>query len=162
VVVPNKVVLEEFKTLLVKMAEDATTNEFVIVNYELLCDIETILGLTCLPPMLEALQGLSKYVQNRKAFICDFVGSVKLCQVDLHNMYCNEKKKYNYSDFPQFQNFIDHISNPLHTIWWNNLIIGVQQITFSYYGRLYIVHKTCKLTGLRNMVKKLGHNLCKR
>jgi hypothetical protein len=53
-VTPSKVVLEEFKTLLVKMV-DVTTNEFVIINYELLCDIETILGLTCLLPMLEAL-----------------------------------------------------------------------------------------------------------
>jgi len=94
-VVPSKVVLEEFKTLSVKMAEDVV-NEYAIANYELLCDIETIMGLTYLLHMLEALQGLSKYAQNKKTFICDFVGSVKLCQVDLHNMYCNEKKKYNY------------------------------------------------------------------
>ncbi len=91
-VVPSKVVLEEFKTLLMKMAEDVVVNEYATANYELLCDIETILGLTYLLPILEALQGLSKYVQNKETFICDFVGSVKLCQVDLHNMYCNEKK----------------------------------------------------------------------
>jgi len=82
------------------------------------------------------------------------VGSVKLCQVDLHNMYWDGKKKYNYSDFPQFRNFIDHTSNPLHTIWWNNLVVGVQQTTFSYYGRLYNIHKTCKLIGVYSMVTK--------
>ncbi len=43
-----------------KMAKDVA-NEYVVTNYELLCDIETIMGLTCLLPMLEALQGLSKY-----------------------------------------------------------------------------------------------------
>jgi hypothetical protein len=59
-VVPSKVVLEKFKTLLMKMAKDVA-NEYVVTNYELLCDIETIMGLTCLLPMLEALQGLSKY-----------------------------------------------------------------------------------------------------
>jgi hypothetical protein len=42
------------------MAKDVV-NELAIVNYELLCDIDTVLGLTCLLPMLEALQGLSKY-----------------------------------------------------------------------------------------------------
>ncbi len=83
------------------MAKDVD-NESTTANYELLCDIETVMGLTCLLPMLEALQGLNKYVQNRNTFICDFVGSVKLCQVDLHNMYHDEEKKYNYSDFPQF------------------------------------------------------------
>jgi hypothetical protein len=49
-VVPSKVVLEEFKTLLVKMVEDVV-NEYAIANYELLCDIETVMGLTCLLPI---------------------------------------------------------------------------------------------------------------
>jgi hypothetical protein len=31
-------------------------------------------------------------------------------------------------------------------IWWVNLIVGVQQVAFSYYGKLYITQKTCKLT----------------
>jgi hypothetical protein len=150
-IVLSKVVLEEFKTLFVKLAEDTTTNEFVIVNYELLCDIETVMGLTCLLPMLEALQGLSKYVQNIETFIYDFVGSVKLGRADLHNMYCDEEKKYNYNDFPQFHNFIDHTFNPLHIVWWNNPIVGVQA-TFSYYGILYIIYKTCKLTSFHSMV----------
>jgi hypothetical protein len=54
-VVPSKVVLEEFKILLVKMAKDAVTNESATANYELLCDIEIVLGFICLLPMLEAL-----------------------------------------------------------------------------------------------------------
>ncbi len=44
-----------------KMAKDVD-NESTTANYELLCDIETVMGLTCLLPMLEALQGLNKYV----------------------------------------------------------------------------------------------------
>jgi hypothetical protein len=43
-----------------KMAKDVD-NEPTIINYELLCDIETIMGLTCLLLMLEVLQGLNKY-----------------------------------------------------------------------------------------------------
>ncbi len=84
-----------------KMAKDVD-NEPTIINYELLCDIETIMGLTCLLLMLEVLQGLNKYGQNKNTFICDFVGSVKLCQANLHNMYHDEEKKQNYNDFPQF------------------------------------------------------------
>jgi hypothetical protein len=37
--------LEEFKTLLMKMAKDVD-NEPTTTNYELLCDIETVMGLT--------------------------------------------------------------------------------------------------------------------
>jgi hypothetical protein len=150
-VVPSKVVFEEFKTILVKMAKDVV-NEYVATNYEMLCDIEIVLGLTCLLPMLEVVQGLNKYAQNKKTFICDFVDNVKLCQVDLHNMYYNEKKKYNYNDFPQFWNFIDHTFDHLHIVWWNNPIVGVQQATFSYNGKIVQLHKTCKLTSLCNMV----------
>jgi hypothetical protein len=39
----------------VKMVEDVVTNEYVVINYELLCDIEIVLGFTYLLPMLEAL-----------------------------------------------------------------------------------------------------------
>jgi hypothetical protein len=60
-VVPSKVVVKELKTLLVKMAKNVIINEFATINYELLCDIENVLGFICLLPMLEALQGLSKY-----------------------------------------------------------------------------------------------------
>jgi hypothetical protein len=43
-----------------KMAKDVD-NEPTTTNYELLCDIETVMGLTWMLFMLEALQGLNKY-----------------------------------------------------------------------------------------------------
>ncbi len=95
-VAPSKVILEEFKTLLVKMAQDAIVNKSTTTNCELTCEVETILVLTSMMPMLQTLQGLNKYVQNHETFICDFVNNVKLFQVDLHNMHCGEEKKYNW------------------------------------------------------------------
>ncbi len=44
-VAPSKVVLEQVKTILVKMAQDATTNEFAIANYEELCELKLFWGL---------------------------------------------------------------------------------------------------------------------
>jgi len=61
IVVPSKVVLEEFMTLLVKMAQDSTTNKFLAVNYELLCDVDTIMGFIYMILMLEFVQILNKY-----------------------------------------------------------------------------------------------------
>jgi hypothetical protein len=114
IVVPSKVVLEKFMTLLVKMAQDFTTNKFAVVNYELLCDVDTIMGFICVILMLEFVQILNKYAQNRKIFVCNFVNNVKLCQVDLHKKYCDEDNKYSCMDFFQFKNFINHTSDPLH------------------------------------------------
>jgi hypothetical protein len=65
----------------------------------LLCDIDTIIQLTCVMPMLETLQVWASMLRTKKTFICDFVKNVKLCQVDLHNIYYDEEKKYNYIDF---------------------------------------------------------------
>jgi hypothetical protein len=78
------------------MAQDATINESTITNCELTCKVETILGLTSMMPMLQTLQGLNKYIQNHETFICYFVNNVKLIQADLHNMHCDEEKKYNW------------------------------------------------------------------
>jgi len=34
------------------------------------------MGLTCVLPMLEAMQGLNKCAQNKDMFICDFVSTM--------------------------------------------------------------------------------------
>jgi hypothetical protein len=70
---PSKQMFEKYKTLVVKMCDDATSNATININYELLCDVETIMGLTCVLPMLEVVQSLSKFAQNKDTFICDFV-----------------------------------------------------------------------------------------
>jgi hypothetical protein len=57
---PIKLVLVEYKNFVVKMCDDITGNAFANNNYELLCDCDTILGLTCVLPMLEVVQSLCK------------------------------------------------------------------------------------------------------
>jgi hypothetical protein len=39
-------------------------------------------------------------------------------------------------------------------VWQNNPTVGIQEATFSYYGKIYNIHKTCKLTSLYNMVSQ--------
>jgi hypothetical protein len=91
---------------------------------------------------------------NWKTFICNFVSSVKLCQGNLHKMYCCNEEKYNCNDFPQFEIFIKHAFDPLHIMWWNNLVIGVLNANFFYSGIMYNIHKTCKVTNDYIMVNQ--------
>jgi hypothetical protein len=49
-----------------------------IVNYELLCDVEIMMGLIFVLPMLDVTQNLDKLVQNKDYFICGFVIAIKL------------------------------------------------------------------------------------
>jgi hypothetical protein len=57
---PNNRVLAEYKSLVVKMGDDMAKNASTKNNYELLCDCDIVLGLTCVLPMLEVVQSLSK------------------------------------------------------------------------------------------------------
>jgi hypothetical protein len=38
-------------------------------NYELLCNVENFLGLACIMPLLEVVQGLSKFAQGHQILI---------------------------------------------------------------------------------------------
>jgi hypothetical protein len=52
---PFKRLVFEYKFVVMKMFEDLLTNPIVATNYELLCDVETIMRLTCVLPMLEVV-----------------------------------------------------------------------------------------------------------
>jgi len=76
----SKCVLFEFKALIVKMANDMTTNAIAKNTYEVFYNYEIVLGLTCVSPMLEVVHSLSKLVQGKDTFVCDFVALSIFCQ----------------------------------------------------------------------------------
>jgi len=71
--------LEEYKTLVVKMTNDVVSNAVANTNYELLCGVKIVMGLKCVLPMLEVVQSLNILAQNKDIFICHFVFVVNFC-----------------------------------------------------------------------------------
>jgi hypothetical protein len=63
---PFKQLLWDFRSIVTNMYNKLPFNLIVTTNYELLCNVETIMGLTYTMPMLEAMQNLSKLTQNRQ------------------------------------------------------------------------------------------------
>jgi hypothetical protein len=61
---PSKRLWQEYKTSNLNMVVDNGRVETTKVNYELLYDVETLLGFTCVIFMLELMQGLSKFTQR--------------------------------------------------------------------------------------------------
>jgi hypothetical protein len=49
-----------------KMSKDIICNLVAAINYELICDVETIMGLTCVFPMLEAMQSFEQACSKQK------------------------------------------------------------------------------------------------
>lgn len=76
----SKWVFNEYKRLVVKMNHDVTNIPNTKINYELLRDVEIVMGLTCALSMLEVVHSLNKLAQNKDTFICDYVVATKLCQ----------------------------------------------------------------------------------
>jgi hypothetical protein len=59
----------------------------ILKFYKLLCDVEIVMGLTCVLPMLEVVQSLNKFAQNRDIFLWDFVSIVLVLSIwNLHHV----------------------------------------------------------------------------
>lgn len=101
--------------LVVNLFKDQVINLIRKANLDLLCDVETFLGLTYIIPLLEFVQSLSKFGQIHDVFICDFVCVVKVCEDDLYKMYCDPIIKYSFKDFNTFLSIVDHCSEALNT-----------------------------------------------
>jgi len=84
----------EYKTLMVHMNNDLNCVVATKTNLEYLCDIEVVMGLMCIMPMLKAIHALIKFVQACDTFVCDFVTVVKLCCPKLYKLYSNPETKY--------------------------------------------------------------------
>lgn len=66
---PLKHVTVEYNALIVKMHSNHGKTKCAHENLEMLYDLELILALPCLMPMLEVIHTLIKYAQHQDAFI---------------------------------------------------------------------------------------------
>jgi hypothetical protein len=52
---PSKRLVDEYKFVVMKMFKDLPTNPVVATNHELFYDVEIMMGMTCVLPMLEVV-----------------------------------------------------------------------------------------------------------
>jgi hypothetical protein len=57
-----KRLLNEYKTLVLKMHQDSKVNNQIVNNLELLCDLQVMLRFSCLMSMFEGLNELIKFI----------------------------------------------------------------------------------------------------
>jgi hypothetical protein len=67
-------VLEEYKLLIMRMNNDLHVIPLAKKTLEFLCDVEVVMGLKCIMPMLEIVHELIEFAQSRVSFVCNFVG----------------------------------------------------------------------------------------
>jgi len=87
--------------MVVGMFEDHVANTVANANLDILCDVETFLGLAYIILLLECVQNLSKFGHTQDVLICEFVSVMKVCEVD-------PVIQYSSKDFKTFLSIVDH------------------------------------------------------
>ncbi len=134
------------------MFDEQTSHDTTKIGLELLCDVEVLLGLTCIIPMLKLVQRSSKFAQNREVLICNFVDVVKKYEVQLYHMHYDYQTMYGQKEFGQF---LEHSIDVLRHVWLLNQNIKLECVTFLFYGYIYTQYKKCIVIGALNQVSKV-------
>jgi len=103
----TKHVYVEYCLLIIKMHTKSSKSEVVQKKLNALCDVEFILGLPYVFPLLECVHLLIKVTQNKDVFVCDFV---KVAQQKLYRFYHDLIVKYESPNFEDF-NSIEVLTN---------------------------------------------------
>jgi hypothetical protein len=101
--------MEKYKILLVKMALGSLTNQQAKLNYENLCDIQVLLRLAYILPLLEFVHTFIKFVQMKDVYVCDLVVVIKVCQGDIYiyMMDCDQTSKFTTDNFWVFKSLLE-------------------------------------------------------
>jgi hypothetical protein len=75
-----KLVYVGYPILIMKMHTKSLKSEVDLKNLNALCNVELILGLPCILPLLECVHTVIKVTQSINVFVCDFGESIKLTQ----------------------------------------------------------------------------------
>jgi hypothetical protein len=70
-------VMNEYKTLVVKMMEDQDDMESAKTSFHHLIDVQIVVSLPCLVPMFKCLHSLMQLGQKRDIFIYDYLSALK-------------------------------------------------------------------------------------
>jgi len=84
-----KCVLSKYHPLLMKMTLNAPTIRYVGSNLSLIINMETLLGLNVMVPLLEEIHYLIKFAQLKDGFVCIFISIVRICEGNVYYMYYN-------------------------------------------------------------------------
>jgi hypothetical protein len=112
-----KRVLSKYCTNIMKMALNAVIITFAKSNLCLLIDVEMLLGLNVVMPLLEVVHSLIKFAQLRDVFVCDFIVAVNICEGDVYRMYCDIHSSFQGDVFMNFQALIYYAHESINLRW---------------------------------------------
>jgi len=107
-------VLSKYHTFFMKMPLDVATITSTKSNLCLLTNVEMLLRLNVVLPLLEAMHSLIKFAQLWDMFVCDFIAIVKIFEGDVYWMYCDIHSFFQGDVFMDFQALIDYVHESIN------------------------------------------------
>jgi hypothetical protein len=138
---PLKRVLDEYKTLIVKMAQDSAEESKTTLNLRLLCDVHTLLALPCLMPMLESVNQLIEFAHSRSVFVTDYINAVKMWQAEIFMIYIDPDASFSPAYFPLFNDIVTDHSYTISQEWVTDLNNGFETLGFRIANHTYSAHQ---------------------
>jgi hypothetical protein len=96
-------VMNEYKVLLVIMKEMSSSLDVAQKNLNLLCDVQVLLGLSRLLPMLRCAHLLMQFAQSRDVFVCDYIAAIQVCQAEITSFYIDDATTFSHDLFWDFK-----------------------------------------------------------
>jgi hypothetical protein len=111
--------MNEYKTLVVKMMEDEQAVDAAKTSFQHLMDIQIVVSLSCLIPMLKSLHQLMQLGQKRDVYICDYLDALRQCQADITAFYITDRTKYQQDVFWDFKALLElrHEAIPMRWVY---------------------------------------------
>ncbi len=127
---PTKSVMAKYRTLLMKMTIDILSNDKAKANSYLLCDVQVMLGLVAIFPLLQFVHNFIKFRQLKDVFVCDFVVAIKVHQGGIFSLYIDLITKFKFDAFEAYKTLVGVRHESIIMRWVTNLNISVEHLTF--------------------------------
>jgi hypothetical protein len=130
-------------------------SDHALRNLKAMCEVELILGLHDIVPLLECVHMFIKITHCKNIFVCDSMENIKLAQHEFYMLYCdphtivddptfddfNAIKKKKNNTFPMSWFFLSQ--------WWKNVCIWhshLLNISTMYINMTYLVLQNFSLS----------------
>jgi hypothetical protein len=157
-------IMNEYKPLLVKLKEDASVKnptKLSLKYFSGLTDVQIIVGLTCLMPMLRMANGLMKATQKNDVFVCDYLAAIKIFQRDPAQMYIEPQSRFTHELFWDFNSMVNVTHDMISMKWETDpLDLNAERVEFlCFMPKEDIVIRACYIDPVTKQARQVTREI---
>jgi hypothetical protein len=104
---PSKHMLSKYHIFFMKMTLEAPIITLAKSNLCLFTNVDILLGLNAIMPLLEVVHSFIKFTQLCDMFVCGFIVVVKICEGNVYQIYCDIHSFFQVDMFMNFETLIN-------------------------------------------------------